>query len=216
MISTRDMSHLPDVAAFRRLLQSLAMLDAILMPDWQYRYYSFNAHWSDGEQMGSMRNGCGDSFFAHFSSVGCWLKGFAHEYPMSPYRNRPPRRWLGVLDHVPPEFAGCLSEAAFSIQDVTFCIWRRFSDPSWRIGDIEFPLDHPDPDGSAFLLSDLDARPETYRDFSFEYYERELELNAISHVYAHLPLTDAVITSLNPELTMDDLEPDIIEIDYPR
>ncbi len=43
MISTRDLSQLPDVDPLRRLMQSLAMLDAILSPDWELRYYSFNA-----------------------------------------------------------------------------------------------------------------------------------------------------------------------------
>jgi hypothetical protein len=53
MISTRDLSKLPDIASFRRLTRALAMLDAILSPEWQYRYYSFNAHWSAGEMMAS-------------------------------------------------------------------------------------------------------------------------------------------------------------------
>src|SRR5690349_3975316 len=64
MISTRDLSRLPDVDALRRLLQNMAMLDAILSPEWEYRYYSFNSKWARGEQMGSMRDGCGDDFFA--------------------------------------------------------------------------------------------------------------------------------------------------------
>jgi hypothetical protein len=84
MISTRDLSFLPDVDRFRATLQSTAMLDAILSPEWEYGYYSFNAGWSAGEQMGSRRDGLGDHFFALFSSSGCWIKGFAHEAPMSP------------------------------------------------------------------------------------------------------------------------------------
>ena len=67
MISTRDLSFLPDVEQLRRLLQSMAMLDAILCPEWDLRYYSFNARWADGEQMGSMRDGCGDDLFVHFA-----------------------------------------------------------------------------------------------------------------------------------------------------
>src|SRR5438105_3956555 len=90
MISTRDLSLLPDVDGLRRTLQSMAMLDAILCPEWEFRYYSFNAAWDAGEQMGSMRNGSGDNFFAHFSPAGCWLKGFAHDYPLSPYRHDGP------------------------------------------------------------------------------------------------------------------------------
>ena len=37
----------------------MAMLDAILSPEWDCRYYSFNAGWSPDEQMGSMRERLG-------------------------------------------------------------------------------------------------------------------------------------------------------------
>lgn len=107
MISTRDLSLLPDVDSLRRTLRAMAMLDAILCREWQFRYYSFNTTWAAGEQMGSMRNGSGDEFFAYFGSAGCWLKGFAHEYPMTPYRENPLLPWPGVLDTVPAEFAAC-------------------------------------------------------------------------------------------------------------
>jgi len=85
-ISTRNLELLPDVDGLRALLQSLAMLDAILSPEWEYRYYSFNSRWSEGEQMGSMRDGCGNEFFALFNEAGCFFKGFDHEATISPYR----------------------------------------------------------------------------------------------------------------------------------
>ncbi len=214
MISTRGLSLLPDVDGLRRTLQSMAMLDAIIRPEWQFRYYSFNATWSAGEQMGSMRNGSGDDFFAHFSPAGCWLKGFAHEYPMTSYRENPPRPWPGVLDAVPAEFLGCVREPAFSVTDVTFCIWRRYVDTSWQVGPIEFPPAHPDPDGSAFLLSDLDGRPESYRAWAADYYEREVDLAAVEHVYRHLSITPEVVARLNSEVSLSDLAADISEIGY--
>lgn len=71
MTSTRDLSGLPDVDGLRRTWQSMGMLDAILCPEWQYRYYSFNAAWAVGEQMGSMRDGSGNHLFAHFGPTGC-------------------------------------------------------------------------------------------------------------------------------------------------
>ena len=113
MISTRDLSLLPGVDDLRRTLQAMAMLDAILCPEWQFRYYSFNATWAPGEQMGSMRNGSGDDLFAHFSAIGCLLKGFAHEYPMTPYREDPPRVWPDVLDAVAPggQVQDCINDA---------------------------------------------------------------------------------------------------------
>jgi hypothetical protein len=215
MISTRDLSLLPDVDGLRLTLQSMAMLDAIVSPEWQFRYYSFNAAWGTSEQMGSMRNGNGDHSFAHFGPAGCWLKGFAHEYPMTPYREAPPRVWPGILDAVPTEFAACLREPAFSVEDVTFCIWRRYGDRAWRVGLIEFPAGHPDPDGSEFLLSPLDGRPRTYREWAADYYEREVGLSAVEHVYQHRPLTAEVVMQLNPEARLEELAADASEIGYP-
>jgi hypothetical protein len=215
MISTRNLSPLPDVDRLRLTLQSMAMLDAILMPDWPFRYYSFNAAWAPGEQMGSMRNGSGDDLIAHFSQAGCWLKGFAHEYPMTPYREIPKRVWPGVLDAVPAEFEECLREPAFSAEDVTFCIWRRHGDRSWGLGPVEFPAGHPDPDGSAFLLSPLDGLPRTYLEWAEDYSERELSLAAVEHVYRHRPLTSEVLEKLNPDVRLDGLAAEASEIGYP-
>jgi hypothetical protein len=226
MISTRDLSGLPDVDGLRRLLRSMAMLDAILMREWQDRYYSFNCKWSKGEQMGSMRNGSGDHFFALFNKAGCWLKGFAHDEPMTPFRNDDQAVWPGVLDAVPDEFAGCLAEPAFDIDITTFCIWRRYTDDAWQVGPIVFP-EGIDPDGSYVLLSDLDGKPESYRDWAADYYDRpDLSLSAVRHVYEHRRLTNEVIAELNPQLAhdteveeitlLDVLEEDIEEIGYPE
>jgi hypothetical protein len=192
----------------------MAMLDAILSPNWGGRYYSFNARWSSAEQMGSMRDGCGDDFFALFNAAGCFLKGFAHESPMSPYRSRPKRIWPGVLDSVPAEFAACLKETAFSIEDTTFCIWRRYSDESWQCGTIEFPAG-ADPDGSASLLSALDGRAASYKAWAEDYYERTVHLTAVRQVYAHKALTKQLVQRLNPEVTLAELAADMEEIGYP-
>jgi hypothetical protein len=193
----------------------MATLDAILCPEWQYRYHSFNRKWAEGEEMGSMRNGSGDDFFAHFSSAGCWLKGFAHESVMSPYAQEPKRVWPAILDEVPAEFAACLREPAFSVQDVTFCIWRRNADSAWAKGAISFPPDVEDPDGSAFLLSDLDGRPETYQTYARQYFETEVDIASVAHVYQHRPLTQERVASLNPQLSLEALTADLDEIGYP-
>jgi hypothetical protein len=215
VISTRDLSRLPDVHGLRLLLQAMATLDAILCPEWQYRYYSFNCAWADGQEMGSMRNGSGDDFFAHFSSAGCWLKGFAHESVMSPYAHEPKRVWPGILDGVPVEFAACLREPAFTAEDATFCIWRGNADSSWKTGRITFPPEVDDPDGSEFLLSALDGRPETYQSYAGEYFEKEADVALVSHVYQHRPLTQEIVASLNPQLSLAELAGDLKEIGYP-
>lgn len=214
MISTRILSALPDVAGLKRLMQSLATLDAILCPDWDGRYYSFNNNWSANESMGSMRDGSGDEYFCLFTSAGAILKGFAHEAHLSPFRTQPPKIWPGIYDSVPAEFAGFLKEPAFSISQVTFCIWRLTTDTVWSCGKIDFPSGG-DPDGSVDLLKMLDGKPDTYHAWAEEYYEMEINRSAVGQVYAHVPLTASLVKQLNEQATLTKVQEDIDEIGYP-
>ncbi len=62
MVQKQRLASLPDVESLKQLSQSLAILDAIMSPDWEFRYYSFNSKWSEGEMMASMRDGSGDDY----------------------------------------------------------------------------------------------------------------------------------------------------------
>lgn len=215
MISTRDLSALPNIDALRRLMQSLAMLDAILCPEWGHRYFSFNCYWSSGEQLGSMRNGQGDHWFALFNAAGCWLKGFDHESPMSPFSSDPPMLAAGLFDDMSAKFSACLLEPAFAIEETTFCLWRRSQDSTWRRGPVKFPANTSDLDGSERLLQCLDGRPQTYRAWTKEYHERDVPLAAIQSVYAHQPLDQQLIDDLGAAISPACLKKDVSEIGYP-
>jgi hypothetical protein len=215
MISTRDLSLLPDVDRFKSLTQSLAMLDAILADNWEYRYYSFDASWNKERAMASMRNGSGDEFYAMFMPFGVILKGFAHESAMSPYRVTPPKVWHGVLDSVPSEFTEFLSEPAFSPLDTTFCIWQMRDDSTWRCGNVDYP-DEKDPDGSEDLLAILDGKPETYQIWAEEYYNQTINLDAIKQIYEHQPLTEELITFINSKAAIEDVLKEAVVIGYPK
>jgi hypothetical protein len=190
------------------------MLDAILCPEWQYRYHSFNANWAAGEEMASMRDGCGDGYFILFTGAGAILKGFAHESEAWRRALELGQPLPGVLDRVPEEFAGFLTEPAFSIDETTFCLWRRPSDPAWQTGAIE-SLGGEDPDGSAELLRLLDGDPETYRAWAEDYFETRVARSAVEHIFGHRPLTGEVVKALNPQLSLTDVAEDVSEISYP-
>jgi hypothetical protein len=211
MISTRHLDALPNVRSLRRLTRSLAMLDAILSPDWESRYFSFDSRWGDGELVASMRNGQGDHWFAWFGDPGAVLIGLDHEAPMYRFGNP----WPGVLDAVPKSLADVVREPAFESQHSTFCIWHRADGAGWERGPVQYaPGD--DPDGSAALLQILDGRPESYRTFTAEYYERDIPTDAIAAIYGHAPLTKALVDRLDPDVSVADLEPDRTEIGYPE
>ncbi|MNY06793.1 hypothetical protein D3C86_1395660 [compost metagenome] len=211
-LSTRNLKALPDIPTLKRLTQSLAMLDAMLSPEWEYRYYAFNAAWSDEAAMASMRNGSGDHWFAIFCQAGAALHGLAHEAPAF----RPGTPWPGIFERLPAEFrTNLLEEPAFTTSDSTFCLWRLSHEERWTCGPVELPPGE-DPDGSAELLGILAGRPEQYVEFAADYYERDLDLGDVEAIYRHQPLSDALVRRFNPDLDMASLENDIAEIGYPR
>jgi hypothetical protein len=215
-ISTRDLSALADPTTLEKLTQSIAMLEAIVSPEWEYRYFSFNRRWdeSKGERMASMRNGSGDEYFLVFSPSGAFLKGFDHESIMSPWTKEPRAVWPGVLDHVPAQFAHSVAEPAFSMGDTTFCIWRISSDQTWQRGLVSFP-DGDDPDGSRSLLWMLDGLPETYVRFASDYYEAALNLDLVRKIYEFTPLDSTMILEINPGAEADGVFVNAAEIGYP-
>jgi hypothetical protein len=209
MSVTKFAMTLPDAEVLRQRCQTLAVLDAILCPDWEYRYFSFNATWGENEMMASMRNGEGDDWLLLFNADGAILKGFAHDAPMAEGCPHP-----GVIDHVPEVFQKFLADPAFSAQQTTFCLWRLTGDDAWTNGAIDFPED-PDPDGSSLLLRFLDGNPETYCKWGEEYFGTRLNPNAIAQMYRFEALSPFIVRALNTEVQLDELRAEIEDIGYP-
>ncbi|WP_416969329.1 hypothetical protein [Streptomyces sp. 4F14] len=212
--------RLPDITALRDHCRSLAVLEAILSPAWGDRWHSFDTNWSETEEAAMMRNGSGDEYSIVFSPAGAYLRGFAHESPMTPYGNDGP--WPGVLDEVPEVFAPYVDEPAFSDEDgmpvVTVCLWRRTGDEGWSAGAIDFPESFDrDPDGATSLFALLtDRGAEAFQEWAQDYYETEVDLAAIRHVLASRPLTEDVVTRLNPEASLSALAKELAGAGYPR
>jgi hypothetical protein len=195
---------LPSILEIRRLTQSLAMLDAILCPEWEYRYYSFNSAWGPGEEMASMRNGQGDDWFLLLDATGAALKGFAHELADDLLLPQ------NIQARVPADFASFLREPAFSMQQATFCYWRRANDPSWS--KVSSALTE---DGSDDMLGPLVSGASGYKEWAEGYYEVSVSLDAVATLFSHQPLSDSVIRALNPDADMNSTYADAGEIGYP-
>lgn len=210
--------QLPGVDELREHCRALATLEAVLSPDWESRYYSFDAAWAPGEQMASMRDGCGNEWSAVFSADGAFLRGFDHESPMSPYANDSP--WPGVLDTVPAVFQPVVDEPAFCDEDgmpvVTACLWREPADTQWRYGTVKFPDLRTDPDGADALFALLsDRSPDAYVRFAGDYYEIDVDPAAVKAILHLQPLTAELVAALNPDTSLADLAEDLAEIGYP-
>ncbi|MFE1907524.1 hypothetical protein ACFW96_28190 [Streptomyces gardneri] len=217
---------LPGIEELRDHSRGLAMLEAVLCPEWESRYYSFDAHWSESEQLASMKDGQGDEYTIVLSPAGAFARVFAHESVLSPFGELADgQTWPGVLDGVPEAFREYLTEPAFTDEDgvhvTTACLWRETADSAWHTGRVEFPDagdDREDPDGSGRLLHLLvDRSAEAYAEWASDYYETEtkVDLEAVRHVLALRPLTSEVVAALNPGVGLADLAEDIAEIGYP-
>jgi hypothetical protein len=95
--------------------------------------------------------------------------------------------------------------------------FRQESDTAWSAGPVEFPAeDSEDADGTGWMLDVLvEGTPEAYQRFAGDYYEVVPDVEAIRHIYAHKPLTQEIVSLLNPAVSLTDLDQDTARIGYP-
>ncbi len=242
-ISTWNLSKLPAIDELKKLCKSISTLDAIICPEWEYRSYSYQNDWDKelGEEYMEMRNGSGDHFSALFTKDGSIINGQAHESEMCNWQNveiKPKSLtqklfskketelkqtiWKGVIEKVPNEFQHFILGEPIKSKGTTFCVWRKYTDNRWQVGDINYPTDDFK-DGSQDLLFILDNNPKTYQKFAVNYYEDEFEfdisklnINLVKHVYNHSILTKEIALKLNPNIEdFEKLKADLDEIGYP-
>ena len=119
------------------------MLDAIMSPEREYRYFSFDSESGPDQSLASMDNGSGDEYSITFTGSGVFLRGFAHEAPLSPWVQDPPALWPGILAGLPAELTALAREPAFAPDDgvpaITVALWRQPGDGQWHYGRISYP-----------------------------------------------------------------------------
>ena len=208
---------LPPRKVVYRRSKAMALLDAILCPEWEYRYYSFDAHWADDEELASMRDGCGNEYFVVFyRGKGIIFKGYEKYSPLARHVAEYGQPYAGLLEGVPHDvFSDFLDEPAFSMDATTFCIWNKVDDERWRHGEVD--LDEMSLDAQRLsILDTLAAGSAAYHDWAQHYYERAVPVQAVEEVFALEPLSELTVKALNPDITLSGLREDIEQIDYPR
>lgn len=187
-------------------MQSLAMLEVVIEPEWDSRFYSFYADWADGAGMGWRRDRSRLELFALFTDAGCFIKGYDPEAAV----NVDPSLFYR---QVPDAFAAAVGEVAFTPEDVTFCCWRRHSDPAWQRAIV--PAYGLGRDGSERLLGELDGDPATYLRLLARTYGGVLDSASVAAVYAQRPLTPELANALGRLADWDDLAGEARKIGYP-
>jgi hypothetical protein len=237
--STLNLSLLPGIDDLKKLAKAISTLDAIICPQWEYRYFSYQKSWDKdlGEECLEMRNGSGDHFFILFTKGGAIINGQAHESVMCNWKEVKVKSinlfkkketvltqfiWPGVVDTIPTEFKGFIFGEPIKSIGTTFCIWRRYSDEQWNIGNVSLP-DDDYKDGSEDLLFILDNKADTYRNWAMDYYEEDfdgdplkLDLELVEYIYNHKVLTGDIVRKINPKVEdFGKLKADLDEIGYP-
>jgi len=195
-----NINKLPDTSEIKRISQSLAMLDAIIMPEWEFRYFSFDCHWDGMEMMASMKNGSGDEYFLLFNKNGMIGKVFANNIQLSENEKN------GLLTKIPSIFESFKQEEAFSLDNISFCFWCDNSQNSW--------VSNPTTENLPYL-NFLTGNSNVYKVWAEEYYEKEFDSSVIQDIFLHKPLATEMVAKLNAEINIEDLSEDLDEIGYP-
>ena len=209
-LTLRTLHRLPSAARLRQLCVANAVLDAILMPDWVYRYFSFDAQWSPGEAVGSLRTGSGDHHYVLFCGAGVLIKGLEVGSVLNTPRCPDAEDWRTAA--VPTGLRAALSEPAFEMDWISYCLWSAPTGAPWRSGTPAAPDALDAPLGHLHLLVDA---PAAYAQWATAYYERPVSLEAVRLVQEHTPLTPQLIQELNPEVTLEDLAEGLHQIGFP-
>ena len=241
-LSTENLNLLPNPNELQKICKSISALEAIICPEWEYRYYSYQKDWSETEEFCEMRNGQGDQMLIVFSENGICINGFAHESEMNGWKNIPIEEKKsfaeklfgskkevkmgltqiipkGVVDNLPKVFNDFIFGEPVKSIGTTFCIWQTETDDNWKIGKVNLPKDDYK-DGSSDLLQLLDGNPSTYKNWAEEYYEEEvdsraLKLELVEKIYEGTVITKELVLELNPELDdFEQLKSDLNEIGY--
>ena len=160
-------AQLPEPEAVRARSKAMAMLEAVLSPEWELRYYSYDTKWGPSRELASIY----------------------HESPITACRVSPPAPWPGLFESLPGAFRQFEREPAFldhnSVQGATACLWRERTDAVWRCGDAQIPDQfEDDADGAEGLFGLLlEGSAEAYVQFAEEYYELVPTLEAVQHVH---------------------------------
>ncbi|MBT2788370.1 MULTISPECIES: hypothetical protein [unclassified Halomonas] len=183
------------IEELRKKLKTLALLDAVIEQEWQYRYFSYNSHWSDSEEMGSLRDGCGGEWFLWISGDLAGYKCLSPEDGLMPDLKE-------AIERVPSAYENFITEPAFSMNQAT-CIWFLKNSKWVKYGR------------SVKSLIDLEAistwMPNDYCVWAAEHYEREIDLGATVKIFKG-EFSEEIAQILNPKIVMSELLAELSEI----
>jgi hypothetical protein len=202
-MSVTVLDHLPDPSCLERAGRASAVLDAVLCPEWELRYYSYDPAWDvpKGQRLVSMRDGSGDGWFLLVTPTWAALKGLAHE------RLSHCRSAGDLLGDLPePLRADFGEEPAFTMSHATYLGWWDASSRSWTVRS------GGEHDGAGEHLEVVLGGAEKYQVWAQEYHETSVDLGLVRKVFRGERLTRDEVSRLNPSADPDEVLLALVEI----
>ncbi len=188
------MHVLPNARDLKKRFQGFALCDAVLMPEWQMRYFSFDANWDkqNAEMLASVRDGQGMELFVLFSKAGAIGKFYDGKTSLNPKR---------AIQNIPNRFDDFKSEPAFNLADISNLFWTDDTQSNWCFfGENKAGND---------LFGILAAGFDVFRRWAERYYDRPVNKAALFLLYDNFDVSSQVLRRLEYQSSDDKIKQEL-------
>ena len=208
MLSTKDLSTLPDTGRLKNFCKGLAALDIIMLEEeWSFiRHYSYNPVWRKGKEAFFATDGSDQSMLVMFAPEGCVINGVDSE--LYDWEEKLPNI-DELTEGIPPVLKKLMHSREVKKMKSTFCVWTE-DGVTWNCNPINGK------DASEDLLSMIDGNPQTYVEYG-KWHSADLPLEVVGQLCEGVPLTKEMILALNPKRSgWDEIKAGLDRIGYPN
>jgi hypothetical protein len=201
-------AFLPKPEVLLRRSRAAGLLDAVLMPQWHLRYYSFDPHWKQGQWFAGMKDGSGEEYYVLNGRGFALIKGFVKASKFAGIGAEHGRPIEGLLPVQMPSLKPALREPALDWQYTTYVGWCTGDEWVVRCHSGEMGLCK----AQCLVLQD-DGR--AYHRWAEEYYERGLDRAVVEEVFRSGLVTRSHVSALSPTGIPADLKKELTAMQGP-
>lgn len=205
MLTLKPIKHIKDLPKIEDIInisKSIAMIEAILMPEWEFRYFSFNKNWDNNQYMASLRDGEGSHYYILFNINNNIIDCLGKIYDKDSLVDKNIQSIIKGMEN----FKLFLDEVAFENNEATLYFSFNHFKNVWE--SIPFEKNVP-------FLGIFKYKEEVYVPWAEQYYETDIDKKTIREIFEFKPLTQKMVSKLNKKLSIKDVLEDINEIGYP-
>ena len=208
MLSTKDLSTLPDTGRLKNFCKGLAALDIIMLEEeWSFiRHYTYNPTWRKGKEAFFATDGSDQSMIVMFAPEGYVINGVDSE--LYDWEKKLPNI-EDLTEGMPSTLQKLMNSREVKKMKSTFCVWTE-DGTTWNCNPINGK------DASEDLLSMIDGNPQTYVEYG-KWHSADLPLEVVGQLCEGVPLAKEMILALNPKRSeWDEIKAGLDRIGYPN